>query len=282
MDANYIEENIRDHKKSMLKTTGSTERPDIVAARLLEGRVAIVVNGTPMVITVPYLFSENFQSDEDYYVNYYVAIIGRLLRYFCFWITVSIPAIFVSLTTFQKQLLPTSFALSIAQLRGGVPLYSFSECIILILIFEMLKETELRMPQSLGHALSIVGGLVVGEAAVRARIISAPMLIVVAISGIAGLIVPRMRTIVFFIRIIFVVFAGVFGLYGYVVASSIFLIKIFDLDSFGTDYTDALNNPLFQTLKDTLIRAPWYKMKTRPPFNKDKIRLSVKDEKDEK
>ncbi|MBQ3816966.1 MAG: spore germination protein [Clostridia bacterium] len=276
LDTNYIDENIRDHRFSLFKTTGTTERPDIVAARLLEGRIAVVTDGTPIVLTLPYLFSENFQSDEDYYVNFTVAFIGRILRYFCFWATVSIPAIFVALTTFHKQLLPTSFALSVAQLRGGVPLYSFAECLILILVFEILTEAELRMPQSLGHALSIVGGLVVGDAAVQAKIISAPMLIAVAISGISGLMVPRLKGVIFYMRLMFAVSAAFCGFYGYIILSSIFLIMIFNMKSFGVDYTEALQNPNFQNLKDTVIRAPWYYMKTRPPFNKDKIRLSSK------
>ncbi|MBP3626586.1 MAG: spore germination protein [Clostridia bacterium] len=272
LDTNYIAEHIRDNKHSLLKTTGTTERPDIVAARLLEGRIAVVVDGTPVVLTLPYLFSENFQSDEDYYINFFIASIGRILRYICFFAAVSVPGIFVALTTFHKQLLPTSFALSVAQLRGGVPLSSFVECILLILVFEILKETGLRMPQSLGHALSIVGGLVVGQAAVEARIVSAPMLIAVALSGISGLMIPRLKGIVFYLRIGLVFACAFFGLYGFIALSSLFVIRVFTLKSFGIDYTASLKNPDFQHLKDTFFRAPWPSMKTRPNFNKNYIR----------
>lgn len=276
LDANYITERIRDHPFSLFKTTGSTERPDIVAARLLEGRIAVVVDGTPVVITLPYLFSENFQSDEDYYLSYFAASAGRVLRYLCFFLSVSIPAIFIAAATFHKELLPTSLALSVTQLRGGVPFPPFAECLLLILVFEILKETGVRMPQSLGHALSIVGGLVVGQAAVEARIISAPMLIVVALSGIAGLMVPRLKGAVFYLRLLFVVLSALFGLYGYIAGITLTLIHIFDMRSFGTSCTVSLSKADFQSLKDTVWRAPWFAMRTRPLFNSNIIRSREK------
>ena len=152
LDTNYIAEFIRDRPHSIFKTSGTTERPDTVAARLLEGRIAVIADGTPVVLTLPYLFSENFQSDEDYYLNYTVASVGRLLRYICFFLSVSIPAAFVAAVTYHKELLPTSLAITVTQLRGGVPFPAFVECILLIFVFEILKETGVRMPQSLGHA----------------------------------------------------------------------------------------------------------------------------------
>lgn len=272
LDSNYITEQIRDNKNSLFKTSGSTERPDIVAARLLEGRIAIVVDGTPVVVTVPYLFSENFQSDEDYYLSYLVASRGRVLRYLCFFLSISIPAIFVAISTFHKQLLPTSLAITVAQLRAGVPFSPLTECIIMILVFEILKETGIRMPQSLGHALSIVGGLVVGQAAVEARIISTPMLIVIALSGITGLMIPRLKGVVFYTRLNLVLLSAVFGLYGYIAGLFIMLIHILSLSSFGTDYTVSLRRADFQSLKDSVWRAPWTVMTKRPIFNKNLIR----------
>lgn len=272
LDSNYISELIRDNRYSLFKTCGTTERPDTVAARLLEGRIAIVVDGTPMVVTVPYLFSESFQSDEDYYLNFLVSSVGRILRYICFFLSVSIPAIFVALSTFHKELLPTTLAIAVAQLRGGVPFSPFTECLILIFIFEILKETGIRMPQSLGHALSIVGGLVVGQAAVDARIISTPMLIVIAISGISGLMIPRLKGAVFYLRLIFLFSAALFGLYGFIAAFCIAVMHIISLTSFGTDYTVSLRRADFQSLKDTLWRAPWSKMLTRPMFNRNTVR----------
>lgn len=272
LDSNYITEFIRDGRYSPFKTIGTTERPDTVAAKLLEGRIAVVVDGTPMVITLPYLFSENFQSDEDYYLNFAVASIGRILRYICFFLSVSIPAIFIALTTFHIELLPTTVAIAIAELRGGVPFSPFTECIIMIFIFEVLRETGVRMPQSLGHTLSIVGGLVVGQAAVDARIISTPMLIVIAISGISGLMVPRLKGAVFYLRLILLFLSALLGLYGFILGLSVAVMHIISLTSLGVDYTVSLRRADFQSLKDTVWRSPWYTMRLRPAFNKNIVR----------
>ncbi|MBR6501849.1 MAG: spore germination protein [Clostridia bacterium] len=276
LDSNYIAECIRDNKYSLLKTMGSTERPDIVAARLLEGRIALVVDGTPVVLTIPYLFSENFQSDEDYYINFTLASFARVLRWLSFFITVSVPGVFVALVTHHFELLPTHFALTVARLRVGVPIASVVECLALIFAFEILKEAGLRMPQNLGHALGVVGGLVVGQAAVEAGIISAPMLIAVAFSAISGLMIPRMMSAIFYFRILVVIACAVWGLLGYFALASVFVIRVFSIESFGVDYTESFAAPRFQTLKDSLFRAPWNFMKTRPIFNKNRVRKSSK------
>jgi spore germination protein KA len=272
LDVNYVTEQIRDNKNSLFKTSGTTERPDVVASKLLEGRIAIIVDGTPVVATVPYLFSENFQSDEDYYQNYLYGSIGRILRYLCFFITICVPAGFVAISTFHKELLPTSFAISVMQLRAGVPFSPFLETLAMILVFEILKEAGVRTSQNLGHAISIVGGLVVGQAAVEARIIGAPTLIVVALGGIAGLMLPRLKSAVFYLRLLFVIIASVIGLFGLILGIGILLVYIFSLKSFGTDYTVSLTKANLQSLKDTVWRAPWGYMKKRPLFNKNLTR----------
>lgn len=276
LDTNYITEQIRDDKWSPFKTSGSTERPDVVAARLLEGRIAIVVDGTPMVATVPYLFSENFQSDEDYYQNFLLSSAERMLRYFCFFISISIPAVFIAISTFHRQLLPSSFAITVMQLRGGVPFTPVAECLVMILVFEILKEAGIRMSQNLGHALSIVGGLVVGQAAVEARIISSPTLIIVALSGIAGLMLPRLKTAVFYLRIIFVLLSATLGLYGYFAGAVFLMLHIFSLSSYSANYTVSMDRANAQSFKDTVIRGPWSYMNTRPFFNRNMVRRRKK------
>jgi spore germination protein KA len=273
LDSNYISELITNAPFSPLKTIGSTERPDIVAARLLEGRVAVMVDGTPVVLTLPYLFSENFQSDDDYYLNFLVASVGRILRYLCFFLALSVPAIYLALITVHKSLLPTSLAISISGARNGVPFPSVIEALLLIGIFEILRETGLRMPQNVGHALSIVGGLVIGQAAVEAKLVSAPMLIIIALSGIAGLMLPRLKGIISYGRVILVLLAHIWGLFGYLTGLCALLILIFSLNSFGIDYTSSLKQIDFQSFKDTLIRAPWRNMINRPVgISKNRIR----------
>ncbi len=273
LDVNYIAECIRDHRHSLFKTTGTTERPDIVAARLLEGRVALIVDGTPSVMTLPYLFSENFQSDDDYYLNYMQAAIGRILRYLCFFLSILIPGLYLALTYHNAFLLPTPLAISVTAARAGVPFSSTVECLLLILIFEILKETGLRMPQGVGHALSIVGGLVIGQAAVEARLVSAPMLIVVAFSGIAGLMIPRLAGAVTYLRLFVVVMARAAGSTGCIAAMLIIIAHLLTMESFGVDYTGDLLELNAQGQKDVFVRAPWWMMRRRPFFNHNSIRF---------
>ncbi len=276
LDSNYINELINTNKSSFFKTMGSTERPDIVAAKLLEGRVAVFVDGTPVVLTAPYLFCENFQSDEDYYVNYLVSAIGRVLRYLCFFVATFLPAVFTALTVFNPQLIPLNFFTAIAASRAGVPFSTTFEVLLLTVIFEVLKETGIRMQQSVGHALSIVGGLVIGQAAVEAKLISAPVLIITAISGIAGLMLPKMKAASFYLKIILVLISSVLGLFGLFVGVTVMLIYLNSLESFGVAYTDTAFSDGRLINKDGLIRARWGKMITRPiKLTKNKIRLRL-------
>ena len=272
-DVNYISELVTDTKSRLFRNSGVTERPDVVAARLLEGRIAVMMDGTPMVLTVPYLFAENFQSDEDYCQSYLIASVGRFIRYVCFYLSISVPALYVALTVFHRKLLPTAFLLSVAEARVGVPLPSVLECFLLIFVFEILKEAGVRTQQSLGQALSIVGGLVVGQAAVEAKLVSSPMLIAVALSGIAGLMIPRLRTSVFYLRIGLLTASAFLGLFGYAAVMTAILARIFSLRSFGADATPAFALPSPGRFKDTLVRAPIRRMYTRPEFNKNKYRM---------
>ncbi len=277
LDSNYINELINENKLSMFKTIGTTEKPDIVAAKLLEGRVALMVDGTPSVITMPYIFVENFQSDDDYYLNFWYASCGRILRYICFFIAIFAPAAYVAVTVYNPQLIPTSFLLSVASSRGGIPFSTFLECIVLSLIFEILKETGIRMQQGIGQALSIVGGLVVGQSAVDAKIVSAPLLIVVAFSGIAGLMLPKLKTAVFYYKFFLIAAATLFGLFGLFIGTTVMFIHIYSLKSFGCDYTTPAETLSKNSMKDTLVRSPWRRMFTRPQkISQNYIRFRMK------
>jgi len=264
LNDHYIEELIRDSPYSIFKTTGSTEKPDVVAAKLLEGRIALVMDGTPIVLTVPYLFIENFQSADDYYTSFYYASVGRLMRLASFIFTVSISAIYVSLVAFHKEMIPTPFLLSIASATRGVPFPDIVEIFILTGMFEVLREAGVRMPNKVGQALSIVGALVIGQSAVEAKIISAPMVIVVAISGITGLMVPRLAGAVIVLRLIALMSAAFLGLFGYfffLIGLTIYLVQ---LQSFGVSQTSGFLSSHLQGLKDIYIRAPQKFLNTRP------------------
>lgn len=276
LDSNYITELISDNPYSMLKTVGTTERPDIVAARLLEGRIAIIVDGTPVALTLPYLFCENFQSDDDYYLNYFLGSFTRVLRYICFFLAITVPALFISLLNYYPALLPTAFVISASAARAGIPFPTFSEALVLIFVFEILKESGIRMPQSLGHALSIVGGLVVGQAAVDARLVSAPILIGVALSGICGLMIPRLKGFIFYSKLGLTLLSSALGLYGFFLGMTLITAFILNLNSYSADFTYDLKSLEIHSFKDVFVRAPFFKMITRP-FNltKNKIRIKL-------
>lgn len=273
LDANYITELVRDNAYSIFRTTGYTERPDVVAGKLLEGRIAIFVDGTPVVLTVPYLFIENFQSNEDYYLNFYYTSFSRLLRIAGFFLSIIIPAFYVAMVSFHQEILPKPLLTNIAADTHNVPFPAALEALLLLIMFDLLRETGIRMPLGVGQALSIVGALVVGSAAVEADLISAPMIIITAISGIASLLIPKMNAPVVLSRIVLLLVASLFGLYGLILGLAILLIHILKLESFGVAQLTQDKPYTYQRIKDTFIRAPWWQMRTRPwALTKNKTR----------
>lgn len=283
LSSGYIQELISDSPTSIFETVGYTERPDIIAAKLLEGRIAIFIDGTSFVLTVPHIFLEYFQSNEDYYESFYTGSIIRLLRITGFIITITIPGIYVAVTTFHQEMIPTSLLLSIITARKGIPIPISVEALVMIIIFEMLKEAGARMPTYIGQALNIVGALVIGQAAVEARFVSAPMVIVIAFSSITSLMISKIKTSALILRVIYLISASIFGIYGMVAVTIGLLIHLSGIYSFGVPYMANLDviSLDFQDLKDSYIRAPWWYMQNRPRFiaAKNIIRKSSKGRK---
>lgn len=264
LDTGYIEEFITDEPTSLFKTTQSTERPDSVCGKLLEGRIAIICNGSPSVITTPFLFLEYFQVDEDYFQNFYFATFNRLLRYLAFFLATSVPAIYIALTNYHQELIPTPLLLSIYQARYGIPFPTFLEALLMIIVFELIRESGIRISKYSGSAISIVGALVVGEAAVEARLVSQPMIIVIGITGISNFLLPKMANATIVIRIIYVLLASFLGLYGYVFGVIYLFLHLFSMRSLGIPYMLNMNSMEDPTnMKDAYIRAPWWYMDIR-------------------
>lgn len=265
LDANYVNELIRDEKWSPFRTTGYTERPDIVVGKLLEGRVALFVDGSPVVLTLPYLFIENFQSNEDYYLSFYYTSFSRMLRIIGVLITVYMPAFYIAIVAYHHEMLPPSLLINVAIERSNVPLPASVEAFVMLVIFEILRETSVRMQANVGQALSILGALVIGQAAVEANLVAAPLLIVVAITGITSLLVPKMNASILWVRFFLLILAACFGFLGFIMGSVVVLAHVLDLHSFGVwqfDFLDHIETP--QETKDILFRAPWQWMKDRP------------------
>ncbi len=266
LDSNYIQEMIKDAPHSPFKTIYNSERPDTVAANLLEGRVAIMVDGSPSALTMPAFFIENFQASDDYYINYYFSTISRILRLIGFFITISAPAIYLALVTYHQEVIPTQLLLSLAAARQGVPFPTIIEELLLLIAFEVLREAGTRMPNNIGQALSIVGAVVLGQAAVEARFVSAPIVIIISITGITSLMIPRMQGFIVFTRLSLIILASIIGIYGYLFGMSLILLHLVSIRSFGYYYVGGFASFTAERQKDIVVRAPWWKMRNRPDY----------------
>ena len=272
LDTEYLIELIRDKRWACLDTIGTTERPDVVAAKLLEGRVALLLDGTPQAITAPYLFIESFQSDEDYYLNFYFASIGRVLRMLAFYMSSMLPAAYIALVDYHPEVLPTPLLVSFIQARQGVPFPTVLEMLFMLFVFEMLRESGARMPGLMGQTLSIVGALVIGQATVQAKLISAPIIVIVALAGITGLMNPKIKGFTIAVRLLMLALVTALGLYGFLYGNLALLILLFNLTSFGVPLMSN-DSDRREKRQDTLFRDPWWKMIRRPEeLSKNRIR----------
>lgn len=273
LDSNYLLELIDDPKYSPFKRINTTERPDAVVGKLLEGRVAVLVDGTPVTLTMPYLFIENFQSPEDYYLASDYSSISRIIRIFGFFLTVCTPALYIAVESFHQEMIPTSLFINIAIERENAPLPTALEVIVMLVVFELLKETGVRMPTKVGDALSIVGALVIGQAAVEAELVAAPMIIVVGITGISSLLVTKLNSAIILYRFLILVITIFMGFLGFVLGLSIMIINILNQTSFGVPQLEKIDSLNPQDIKDQLIRRSWRNMITRPEYlSNNKIR----------
>lgn len=280
LESGYIEQYIEDEPYSIFPTVGNTEKPDVVAAQILEGRIAIFVDGTPFVLTVPMLFIEGFQTAEDYYTRSYFSSILRVIRFIGFGLSVLAPATYVILATFHQELIPTPLLFSLASSREGVPFPAAVEAGLMIITFEILREAGVRLPRPVGQAVSIVGALVIGEAAVTAGLVSGLMVIVVALTAVSSFMVPTYTDVGSILRMIFLILGGTLGIFGETIGILALLIHLASIRSFGAPYLSPFGPLTTQDLKDTFVREPHWKMDTRPRvigwFNKTRQKEGLK------
>jgi spore germination protein KA len=260
----YIRESITDAPLSIFNTIYRTERPDTVAGKLLEGRIALIVDGTPVALTLPCVFIENIQANEDYYLQYQASSFNRILRMIALFIATCLPAIYSCLITFHQEMIPTPLLISIYTARQGVPFPTIIELTGLVLIFDIIREAGTRMPSSIGQAFSIVGALVLGQAAVEAKFVSAPIVIIVAFAGIASLMLPKMINTIILARLSLILASSVLGLYGFLFLFTAIMVHAFSLHSFGIPYMSYVMTFEKEDIQDTVIRMPWWYMNYRP------------------
>ncbi len=264
LDSGYIQELIRDEPLSLFDTVGASERPDVIASKLLEGRVALFVDGSPFVLTVPYIIAEVGQSNEDYYNNFIFSSFNRILRTLGSIMAFTIPAVFLAIVTHHQEMLPTPLLLSISSAREGVPIPTSVSLFTMLIIFDIVREAGIRMPEPIGQAISIVGTLVLGQAAVDAKLVSAPVIIVTALTGILTLLNKNLITSTIMLRFIFLMATGFYGIYGFIFAFIILIMHLMSMRSFGVPYMMGTSNIKDHDGQDIWIRAPWWTMTLRP------------------
>jgi hypothetical protein len=268
LDSGYIEQFIEDHPLSPFPQVQPTERPDKSIASLLEGRVIILVDGSPFCLIVPALFNQFFQTTDDYTERFIVGSLLRMIRLIALLFSLFFPALYVSIISFNPELLPTEFAVAITGARAGVPFPAVLEVLIMEVFMEVLREATIRLPQMIGGALSIVGVLVIGQAAVAAGLASPTTVVVVAITTIGSFATPAYNAAISsrMLRFPLIILAGCFGLYGVMLGTIVIVNHLLFLESFGVPYMTPFVPTIWKDLKDSIVRAPLWWMRSRPSF----------------
>ncbi|MFB5663394.1 spore germination protein [Alteribacillus sp. HJP-4] len=271
LETSYVEELIQDNPLSPFPQMLVTERPDVCISGLLEGRATVLVDGTPFALVLPATLFSLLQSGEDYYQHFMIATAIRWLRIFLFMVSLLLPSLYVAILTFHQEMLPTPLLLSIAASREMVPFPALMEAFLMEVTFEALREAGLRLPKQIGAAVSIVGALVIGETAVQAGLVSTSMVMVVAFTGIASFSIPRYNVAITLrmLRFPMILLAGTLGLVGIMIGIIFILVHLCSMRTFGVPYLSPAAPANKQELKDVFVRAPLWKLDTRPHFTGD-------------
>lgn len=257
LESGYVQPFLEKPSHSLFSEIGTTERPDTLCGKMGEGRIGILVDGTPFALVIPTLFSEHFQSMDDYAGHPAFASFLRIIKYIAFVISILLPAVYVSLGTFHPEMLPTTLLSTVIEAEQSTPFSLMTEALLIHFLFEIMREAGLRFPKSLGHAVSIVGALVIGDAAVGAGLIGAPMVIVVGLTAISAFVIPSLYGAMALIRFGLILLAGTLGLYGVVLGVCVLLCSICSLNVKSIPYTAPLTPFCADDMKDVWIRADW-------------------------
>ena len=277
-DSSYVAKLLSERKTSLFKQVGSTERPDVLIERMLEGRVGIIVDGSPFALTLPYLLIEDFQAAEDYYISQYRANLVRALRVIAILFSILLPAVFVSAQLFHLQIIPLNFLLTIVNGIKEIPFSPSLEMFFVLLIFELLNETSVRMPKYVGMALAVVGALVLGETAVNAGIVSTPAILIMALSGISIYAIPEIVETTSVLRFVYLLIAGSLGGYGLISLTAFIVLYLASADNYGAPYLAPYSPVLLNDFQDGLYMNNVIGMTNRPVAlsSKNKVRQKLK------
>lgn len=260
LGSGYVEPFLDGVKRTFFSGVSVTERPDVFCAKILEGRIGLLIEGTPFAIVLPSLFIENFQTLDDYNFRPFYAFLIRWIRYLAFFLAVFLPALYVAIATFHPELFNHTLLVTLAAAEQTAPLPLAVEAFIILLFYEIIREAGVRLPKSVGGAVSIVGGLIIGDAAVSAGLISNPLLLVCAISVTASFVVPSLNQPITMLRFIAVAAGGVGGLYGISLVAAAMLVNICSLENYGAPVMSPLSPFTPKAMRDVLTRIGFRKM----------------------
>lgn len=264
LDSSYLSAYLQRKPNSLFKQVGDTEKPDILCSKLLEGRVGVLVDGSPIALTLPFILLEDLQSSDDYYNQHIRISFVRILRLVGIILAILLPGVYVALQLYHYKIIPLEFLVTIMNTTQGIPFTPFTEIVFIVLLFEILYEANLRMPQYLGMALSIVGALILGDTAVNAGLVSPPAVMIVALSGLTFYVVPNQSAQFSMLRLLFILFGAVLGLFGIILGILAVLSYLLNFDSYQSAYLAPVSPSIPSDKKDFLIKQSLLKMKKRP------------------
>lgn len=280
IDSHYLVSFLEERKNSIFKQVGKSEKPDVVVAKMLEGRVAILVDGSPMILTLPFMLLEDLQNSDDYYQKSFKISFIRLVRLFGLLMSILLPGLYVAIQLFHYRIIPLKFLVTLMNTTQGLPFTPFLEILFVIVLFEMLFEASLRMPKFLGMALSIVGTLILGDTAVKAGLISPPSVMIVAVTNISFYTIPEETPQLSILRIVFTLIGGSVGVYG-LIAGVIYLIAhLTEFNAYGTPYFAPYSPYINNDVADGIFKLQNFSLNRRPKSipTKKKKRLEITEE----
>lgn len=260
LESGYIQPYLEGEGGWFFSECGTCERPDTFVAKLYEGRVGILVDGTPFALVVPHLFIESFQTLDDYTQKPFYAAFIRLVRVIAYLITLFLPGVYVAIASYNPEMLPSSIILNLAAAEQTAPFSLMVECLFIHFMYEILREAGIRLPRPIGHAIGVVGGLVIGDITVSAGLVGAPMVLVVALSGLCSFVVPQNYEKIVVLRFLYIFMGGIFGLYGLALISGAVIVKMCSLNTYGVPYMAPISPFSPRASRDMLIRANWKRM----------------------
>ena len=264
MDSSYLARYLDVNRTFLFRRIGSTEKPDIAVGKMLEGRLTIVVDGSPMALTVPYLFVEDMQSPGDYYENSAMTTLSRILRFISVVASVLLPALYVCLQVYNYQIIPLRFLITVLNASEAIPFSPLTEMLLVLIVFDILREANLRMPSAVGISLSLVGAIVLGDAAVQAGLLGAPAVMIGALSGIGLFTMPDNTLILSLLRLAVTLVGGFMGLLGVIISVLAIIVYLASMQNYKTPFLAPFAPDIPEDRQDALAQVPVPQMKKRP------------------